>query len=86
MIDWIKTAQGGAAIIARGVREPGRLVEPRPAAPRVLARAGADSPPDRDHLEQHEQPGAFAVAGAEEQEGGEPPPLAGAGVVVCLMG
>lgn len=30
--------------------------------------------------------GAFAVAGAEEQEGGEPPPLAGAGVVVCLMG
>ena len=31
-------------------------------------------------------PGAFAVAGAEEQEGGEPPPLAGAGVVVCRMG
>jgi hypothetical protein len=31
-------------------------------------------------------PGAFAVAGAEEQEGGEPPPPAGAGVVVCLMG
>ena len=31
-------------------------------------------------------PGAFAVAGAEEQEGGGPPPLAGAGVVVCLMG
>jgi hypothetical protein len=31
-------------------------------------------------------PGAFAVAGAEKQEGGEPPPLAGAGVVVCLMG
>ena len=30
-------------------------------------------------------PGAFAVAGAEEQDGGEPPPLAGAGVVVCLM-
>ena len=30
-------------------------------------------------------PGAFA-AGAEEQQGGEPPPLAGAGVVVCLMG
>jgi hypothetical protein len=30
-------------------------------------------------------PGAFAVAGAEEQEGGEPPLLAGAGVVVCLM-
>jgi len=32
-------------------------------------------------------PGAFAVTGAEEQEGGdgEPPPLAGAGVVVCLM-
>ena len=29
-------------------------------------------------------PGAFA-AGAEEQQGGEPPPLAGAGVVVCLM-
>jgi len=29
-------------------------------------------------------PGAFAVAGAEEREGGEPPPLAGAGVVVCL--
>jgi hypothetical protein len=31
-------------------------------------------------------PGAFAAAGAEEQEGGESPPLAGAGVVVCLMG
>ena len=32
-------------------------------------------------------PDAFAVAGAEEQEGGEPPPpLAGAGVVACLMG
>jgi hypothetical protein len=31
-------------------------------------------------------PGAFAVAGAEEQEGGEPPPLAGASVVVGLMG
>ena len=30
-------------------------------------------------------PGAFAVASAEEQEGGEPPPLAGAGAVVCLM-
>jgi hypothetical protein len=29
---------------------------------------------------------AFAVAGAEEQEGGEPPALAGADVVVCLMG
>ena len=33
-------------------------------------------------------PGAFAAAVAEEQEGGsgEPPPLAGAGAVVCLMG
>jgi hypothetical protein len=31
-------------------------------------------------------PGAFAAAGAEEQEGSEPPPLAGAGLVVCLMG
>jgi hypothetical protein len=30
--------------------------------------------------------GAFVAAGAENQEGGEPPPLAGAGVVVCLMG
>ena len=30
--------------------------------------------------------GAFALAGTEEQEGGEPPPVAGAGVVVCLMG
>ena len=30
-------------------------------------------------------PGAFAVAGAEEHEGGGPPRLAGAGVVVCLM-
>jgi hypothetical protein len=29
--------------------------------------------------------GAFAAAGPEEQEGGEPPPLAGAGVVACLM-
>jgi hypothetical protein len=34
------------------------------------------------------EPGAFAVAAAraEEQEGGEPPPVAGAGVVVYLMG
>ena len=31
-------------------------------------------------------PGAFAVAGAEEQEGGEAPRLAGAGAIVCLMG
>jgi hypothetical protein len=33
-------------------------------------------------------PGAFAAAEAEEQEDGEsePPPLAGARVVVCLMG
>jgi len=31
-------------------------------------------------------PGAFAVASAEEQEGAEPLPLAGTGVVVCLMG
>jgi hypothetical protein len=31
-------------------------------------------------------PGAFAKASAEEQESGGPPPLAGAGVVVCLMG
>jgi hypothetical protein len=31
-------------------------------------------------------PGAFAVASAEAQEGDEPPPLAGSGVVVCLMG
>ena len=33
-------------------------------------------------------PGAFAVAGAEEQEGGEgePPPVTGAAVVVCPMG
>ena len=31
-------------------------------------------------------PGAFAAAGTEEQEGGEPLPIAGAGVVVCLMG
>jgi hypothetical protein len=30
-------------------------------------------------------PGALAVAGPEEQAGGEPP-LAGAGVVVCLIG
>jgi hypothetical protein len=30
-------------------------------------------------------PGAFAVAGAGEREGGEPPSLAGAGVIVCLM-
>jgi hypothetical protein len=30
-------------------------------------------------------PGAFAVTEAEEQAAGEPPPLAGAGVVVCLM-
>jgi hypothetical protein len=32
------------------------------------------------------EPSAFAVADAEEQQGGEPPPLAGAGVVACLMG
>jgi len=31
------------------------------------------------------EPGAFTVAGAEEQQGGGPLPLAGAGVVVCLM-
>jgi hypothetical protein len=31
-------------------------------------------------------PGAFAVAAAEEQAGSKPPPLAGAGLVVCLMG
>jgi hypothetical protein len=31
-------------------------------------------------------PGAFAAAGTEEQDGGESPPLAGAGVLVCLMG
>ncbi len=31
-------------------------------------------------------PGAFAAAGAEAQEGGEPPPLASAGVVVCIIG
>jgi hypothetical protein len=31
-------------------------------------------------------PGAFAAAGAEEQDSGEPPPLARAGVIVCLMG
>jgi hypothetical protein len=30
-------------------------------------------------------PAAFAAAGAEEPDSGEPPPLAGAGVVVCLM-
>ena len=30
-------------------------------------------------------PAAFAVAGAEEQEGGEPLPLAGAGVIVGVM-
>jgi hypothetical protein len=29
-------------------------------------------------------PGGFALAGTEQQSG-EPPPLAGAGVVVCLM-
>jgi hypothetical protein len=32
------------------------------------------------------EPGAFAAAAAEEQQGGELPPLAGACVVVCLMG
>ena len=31
-------------------------------------------------------PGAFALTGTEEQEGGEQPPLAGAGAVVCVMG
>jgi hypothetical protein len=31
-------------------------------------------------------PGALAVTGTEEQKDGEPPPLAGAGVVVCVMG
>jgi hypothetical protein len=31
-------------------------------------------------------PGAFAVAAAEEQEDGKPPSLAGVGVVVCLKG
>jgi hypothetical protein len=36
--------QGGAgvaAIVARDLRDHGRLVDPRPVAPRVLARAGA---------------------------------------------
>jgi len=32
------------------------------------------------------EPGTFAAAGPEEQEGGEPPLLAGVGVVVSLMG
>jgi hypothetical protein len=31
------------------------------------------------------EPGTFAAAGPEEQEGGEPPPLASVGLVVCLM-
>jgi hypothetical protein len=31
-------------------------------------------------------PGTFAVAAAEEQDGGEPLPLAGTGLVACLMG
>ena len=66
--------------IADPLQRPYRRVPhlPRPALRRL----------DRDHLEHHEQPGAFAVAGAEEQKGGggEPPPLAGAGVIVCLMG
>jgi hypothetical protein len=43
----IKTAQGIAAIVAAVFATGGRLVEPRPAAPRVLARAGTGSPPDR---------------------------------------
>jgi hypothetical protein len=30
-------------------------------------------------------PGAFAVAGSEGRQSGEPPPLASAGVVVCVM-
>jgi hypothetical protein len=30
-------------------------------------------------------PASFAAAGTEEQEGGELTPLAGAGVVVCVM-
>ena len=33
-----------------------------------------------------DDPGAFAVASAAEQAGSKPPPLAGAGLVVCLMG
>jgi hypothetical protein len=35
---------------------------------------------------QRSDAGAFAAAGAEEQEGSEPPLLPGGGVVVCLMG
>jgi hypothetical protein len=31
------------------------------------------------------EPGAFAATAVEEQEGSEPPPVAGAGVVVCVM-
>jgi hypothetical protein len=31
-------------------------------------------------------PGAFAAVEAEEQQGGEPPPVARAGILVCLMG
>jgi hypothetical protein len=53
--------------------------------PHRASRTSAFRRLDPDHLEEHEQP--FARSGrAEEQEGGEPPPLAGAGVVVCLMG
>jgi hypothetical protein len=38
---------GGGGDRGRDLRDHGRLLEPRPAAPRVLARAGADSRRDR---------------------------------------
>ena len=43
---------------------------------------------DRDHLEQHERPRCICSGRGRRagRRGCEPPPLAGAGVVVCLMG
>jgi hypothetical protein len=61
----------------RPLQRPYRRVPhlPRPALRRL----------DREHLEQHERPRRLPRQ-APRSKGGEPPPLAGAGVVVCLMG
>jgi hypothetical protein len=126
MIDWIKTAQGVAAIVAAIfatmvawwnlglpclVFSPEQMSDTQPidlnsASLSIGRHVSGVADPFNGHIDEfrisHVQRsdgwiettwnnmsnhGAFAMAGAEEQEGGdgEPPPLAGAGVVVCLM-
>jgi hypothetical protein len=111
MIDWIRTVQGIAAIVAVIFAtlvtwwNPGlpRLVfSPQQApVPHVSGIADAFTGHIDEFCIAHVQrsdgwiettynnlsnTGAFAVTAVEEQEGGEPPPLSGAGVVVCRMG